>query len=280
MTVEVTTLRERVEKNTILRCVAGSELFGLSLGESSDHDELGVCIEDIDDAMGIAAPFEQLVYRSAAEREGHHDAPSQAGDLDLTIYSLRKYLRMALKGNPTVVTLLFVPTAQCIRIDSRGSRLQELAPDIVSRQAGRGFLGYFNAQKQRLMGERGQMRVHRTDLVSEHGYDTKYAMHMLRLGFQGVELLNTGRLELPIAEPVRSKLLGVRRGEADVMDVLNMAGELEADLKALIHDSPLQEHPETEPVEQWMLNTYFMNWKARVTYDKVPSLRRFIEKAQ
>jgi len=45
-----------------------------------------------------------------------------------------------------------------------------------------------------------------------YGFDTKYAMHMLRLGFQGVELLTTGRLSLPMREPERSYLLDVRRG--------------------------------------------------------------------
>ena len=31
------------------------------------------------------------------------------GDLDLVAYSLRKYVRLALKGHPTIVLLLFVP---------------------------------------------------------------------------------------------------------------------------------------------------------------------------
>jgi hypothetical protein len=34
--------------------------------------------------------------------------PSGPGDLDLTIYGLRKYCRMALKGSPTVLLLLFI----------------------------------------------------------------------------------------------------------------------------------------------------------------------------
>ena len=52
-----------------------------------------------------------------------------------------------------------------------------------------------------------------------YGFDTKYAMHMLRLGFQGVELLTTGRLSLPMREPERSFLLDVRRGKVDEADI-------------------------------------------------------------
>lgn len=70
---------------------------------------MGVCVESIEDAMELSAPFEQFIYRSAAEREGRDNARSTAGDLDLTIYSFRKWVRLAFKGNPTILLLLFTP---------------------------------------------------------------------------------------------------------------------------------------------------------------------------
>src|SRR3990167_2310390 len=209
---------------------------------------------------GSHAPFEQFIYRSAAEREGRHDAPSKAGDLDLTIYSLRKWLRLALKGNPTVILLLFTPTESIIKWDARGSQLRDLAPLIISREAGSAFLGYMQAQRQRLIGERGQMRIHRTELVEKHGFDTKYAMHTLRLGFQGVELLETGRLTLPMRSPEREWLYSVREGKVKLQECLTRAGELEARLKDLRDSSPLRPTPDIEEVERWMLDTYEMTW--------------------
>ena len=59
---------------------------------------MGVCVEPLSEAMSLWAPFEQFIYRSAAEREGRENARSIAGDLDLTIHSLRKWMRLALKG--------------------------------------------------------------------------------------------------------------------------------------------------------------------------------------
>ncbi len=44
-------------------------------------------------------------------------------------------------------------------------------------------------------------RTNRPELVAAHGYDRKYAMHALRLRVQGVELLTTGRVSLPVPEP-------------------------------------------------------------------------------
>jgi predicted nucleotidyltransferase len=136
------------ERTTILRVPAGSNLHGLALPGKDDRDEVGVCVEDLNAAVGSVS--EQYIYRTAAEREGKHDAPSQHGDLDLTIFSLRKFLRLAMQGNPQILQCLFVPQELCLYRDARGAGLQELAPLIVSRHAGNRYLGYLEAQRQRL----------------------------------------------------------------------------------------------------------------------------------
>ena len=88
----------------------GSTVHGLNVNDGiEDRDEMGICVEPLEEAMALWAPFEQFIYRSAAEREGRENARSIAGDLDLTIYSLRKWVRLALKGNPTILILLFTP---------------------------------------------------------------------------------------------------------------------------------------------------------------------------
>jgi hypothetical protein len=60
---------------------------------------------------------------------------------------------------------------------------------FVSRLAASRFLGYLQSQRAAMTGEVGA-HTNRPELVAEHGYDTKYAMHALRLGVQGVELLS------------------------------------------------------------------------------------------
>ena len=39
---------------------------------------------------------------------------SGAGDLDVIVYSARKWARLALAGNPTVLLILFVPDAEVV----------------------------------------------------------------------------------------------------------------------------------------------------------------------
>jgi predicted nucleotidyltransferase len=241
---------------TILRGLVGSTIHGLNVNDGlEDRDEMGVCVEPIEHVAGLHQ-FEQYIYRSAQEREQNHNARSKAGDLDLTIYSLRKYARLALKGNPTIITLLFVPEHDCVVITDIGRELQSLASSIISKRAGGAFLGYMQAQKQRLLGERGGRHGTRPELLGEHGYDTKYAMHILRLGYQGVELMQTGRLSLPVEKDARNFMLNVRNGSVELQTVMSKAGELERELKDLLDTSPLPEHPESSKIENWVVEQY------------------------
>ena len=63
---------------------------------------MGVCIEPPEYLLGFRR-FEHFVYRTQPE-----GVPSGPGDLDLTVYGLRKYCRLALKGSPTTLLPLFV----------------------------------------------------------------------------------------------------------------------------------------------------------------------------
>ncbi|WP_329054624.1 nucleotidyltransferase domain-containing protein [Amycolatopsis sp. NBC_01488] len=64
------------------------------------------------------------------------------GDLDLIVYSLREWMRLALTGNPTVLLPLFVAGHEIVRITELGHELRANATKIVSRQAGLRFAGY------------------------------------------------------------------------------------------------------------------------------------------
>src|SRR5213079_956316 len=110
----MTTL-EIVEQGTILRATVGSTVHGLHHGGQDDRDEMAVFVEPPEYLLGLACArrisgglygFEQYVERT--QPEGMRSGP---GDLDLVAYSLRKYVRLALKGHPTILLLLFVPDA-------------------------------------------------------------------------------------------------------------------------------------------------------------------------
>ena len=185
---------------------------------------------------------------------------SGPGDLDLVAYSLRKWLRLALAGNPTVILLLFAPEEALLLSTEQGQALRELAPAIVSRRAGPRYVGYMRAQKERLLGTRGQRNVNRPELIAAHGFDTKYAMHVARLGLQGVELLTTGRLTLPMPEPERARVMAIRRGEVPYEETIGEIEEIERRLGQAVADSVLSEEPDLERVDAFAIASYREAW--------------------
>lgn len=253
-------------RNVILLVKAGSELIGMS-SKDSDIDEIGVCLENPEDLLGFTS-FEQTIYRTAEDREKRADAKSGPGDIDLTIYGLRKYLRLAMNGNPTILNLLYAPDDKCLIKTFIGSELQRLTPKIISRRAGSAFLGYMQAQRLRLTGERGQMRVNRPEVVAEYGFDTKYAAHVIRLALQGLTLLRTGKLTLPMSGTELKLIKQVRNGEYSLNNVLALSKDYEADIKSLLDSSPLPKNPDYHAIQNWLLTTYHNAWKDR-KYEEV-----------
>lgn len=244
------TTAEIAERGLILRGTVGSTAHGLHLTGTDDRDEMGIAVEPPDRVIGLTG-FEQHIHRTAEERLRHNPTadqryrgrtpPSQAGDLDLTVYSLRKFAKLAANGNPTVQILLFV---EPLFVNRWGLLLRENAHLFASKEAGARFLGYLQAQRERLLGQRGQMRVTRTELVERHGYDTKFAMHAVRLGYQGVEYLETGRLTLPM-DAGREYCMSVRRGEVALAEVVQVLEDLERQLCMLTYGQ--DGLPETVP---------------------------------
>jgi hypothetical protein len=279
-----TTTAEIAARGVILRGSVGSTAHGLHLAGTDDRDEMGIAVEPPERVIGLTE-FEQHIHRTAEERLKHNPLadqrshgrtpPSQAGDLDLTVYSLRKYTRLAANGNPTVQILLFVKPLFMNRF---GRRLRRNAHLFASKEAGARFLGYLRAQRERLLGQRGQMRVTRTELIKRHGYDTKFAMHAVRLGFQGVEYLQTGHLTLPM-DTGRDFCMAVRLGEVRLPVVIKTIERLEREICVLTYGqdsvpetsparrdfsngtSPLRDHADRVRIDQLLVGIYTEAWK-------------------
>lgn len=259
------------ERGTILRVQVGSGVHGTSISGQDDRDEMGICLEPPEYVTGVArvpagvdAPtatveFEQYQRHTVWDQPGGLANRSGAGDLDVVIYSARKWCRLALAGNPTVLLLLFVPDDEVVCRTDAGAELVANAHRFVSRLAADRFLGYLRAQKAAMTGESGA-HTNRPELVAVHGYDTKFAMHALRLGVQGVELLTTGRITLPVPEPDRRYLRAVRRGEITRAEVIDAVEAAECRLDSLRASTHIPARPDAHWVNGWLHRSYTAYW--------------------
>lgn len=249
--------REIALHNEVLRTVCGSGVHGMAIAGHDDHDEMGVYVETPEQIMGIAHTSEHYVSRT--QPEGVRSGP---GDTDLTIYALRKYMRLACAGNPTVLTVLYAPTDAVLVETPIGAALRDLAPHILSLNAGRRFLGYLDGQRERMLGGGRQSRVpNRPELVAAHGYDTKYASHALRLGLQGIEVVTDGRLTLPLSGESLRLCMEVKRGEVGFDEALRRVDSVRARLSAALEGpTPLLDAPDMGLINAWLVTAHQDHW--------------------
>ncbi len=262
--------RAIAEAGTILRVQVGSGVHGTSISGQDDRDEMGICLEPPEFVTGIAqvpkgidsdrmGEFEQYQRHTVWDKPGGLANRSGAGDLDVVIYTARKWCRLALAGNPTVLLALFVPDEEVVHRDRYGAELVDNSHRFVSKLAADRFLGYLQSQRAAMIGESGA-HTNRPELVATHGYDTKFAMHALRLGIQGVELLSTGRITLPVPEPDLSYLRQVRRGEIRLDEVVAAVDAAETRLVALRDRSHLSDEPDRAWVDKWLHQAHLSYW--------------------
>lgn len=239
-----------ISPNIILRGVVGSTAHGTAIDGQDDCDLMGVFIESPKNVCGLV-PLSHYIQRDQPE-----GVRSQPGDTDLTLYSLRKFCGLAAQGNPSVVILLWLPAYDFKT--KLGQRLINLRHDFISQDSGKRFLGYLQAQRKRLTGELSRA-VNRPELVEKYGYDTKFAMHALRLGFEGIELLTDFKLTLPVKEPELTILRNVRTGKYIFKETLELIDDTEQRLKVLVEKCSLNAN--LESVDRFLINAHIEHWE-------------------
>lgn len=81
----------------------------------------------------------------------------------------------------------------------------------------------------------------RQEIWDKHGYDTKFAMHLLRLLFEGEELLQTGAIRFPLKQA--GFLKEVRAGKFTLDEVMTFSEHLEDRLKYAYANTILRKEP-------------------------------------
>jgi uncharacterized protein len=231
----------------ILRVEVGSTVHGIGIG-SDDLDLMGVFVEPPAAVTGLER-LEHHILRSAAE--GQRSGP---GDWDLTCYGLRKLMRLATQGNPTGLLLFFAPDAFVHHRTPLGEELRAQWPLVVSQRCRPRFLGYLRSQRERAVRGAGGFRR-----GSREGRAAKWAAHMVRLGFEGAELLETGWLTLPMPDEHAAYCRAVKRGEVPVAEALAVTEGLERRIAAAA--SPLPPRPDLDGVQRWMHAAYLRTWE-------------------
>lgn len=112
----------------------GSHAYGTSL-PTSDMDIRGIVVAPLTYYLGISATFEQAV---------------QNEPIDLTIFDLRKFVKLAADANPNALEILFTDPSDHLYVHPLMNRLFEVRQAFLSQKAKHTFSGYARAQMKRI----------------------------------------------------------------------------------------------------------------------------------
>jgi uncharacterized protein len=238
-------------ENIILLFEGGSKLHGAKLDGTDDTDWYGVYVEPPEKILGVDS-FEHFVYTTGSQR-----GQNKPDDIDITLYGLNKWASLACKGNPSVLHFLFVPNERIVFEHMLWAKLSMRREIFLAKSHFAQFMGYANAQLKRLYNQRAN-DVNRPALEAQHGYDTKYAMHIFRLLGEAKEYMETGKVTLP--RPNKEELIAIRRGEWMLSDLLAKANILQQEAISARDTSGLPEKVDRMAISKIVAETYRASW--------------------
>lgn len=237
------------QESLIMAYIGGSQAHGAKLGATDDTDWYGLYIPPAAKVLGLERK-EHFVFTTGGQLGGN--GPS---DVDVCLYTLMKWAGLAAKGNPSALHFLFAPlefttgTWDCV----------VARPELfLAKGHVKPFLGFADDQMKRLLGQKGQKNIHRAELEERHGYDTKYAMHVIRLYGEAKELMEKGHITLP--RPNKDELVEIRHGKYSLTELQEWGAQLEAEALAAQASSPLPDQVDREGISKLISDVHLQFW--------------------
>lgn len=218
------------DEHTILMGVVGSTAYGLDHADS-DIDQLGLFITPTIDLVGLSKPKETF----------------SSNNPDVVLHEVGKFCALALKGNPTVLELLYLD--KYLTLEREGQALISARSKFLgATEIRNAYVGYANSQIKRL-NDRGDFG---SDLRKRYA---KHARHCFRLLLQAEQLLQTGTMKVRVSPEERELLFSM--GDKSIE-------ELTAAFKAKAHQidtggTCLPDHPDREYVNTLLISLRRMN---------------------
>lgn len=233
----------------MLRTEVGSVAHGTSVEGVSDFDEMGVCVEPKAFVTGLGR-FEHYRFRTAEPDgpagNGAVSTPSGPGDLDLTVYGLRKYVRLLTEANPSMLTPLFVADDSIRFINTFGQELREHSAKFLSARVYTTYKSFLNKERLQLLSPKGT---------------PKHAVHAIRAGMAGVDLLERGAISIPPVERSLAVLRNVRAGALKPRRVMDEIARWDDALDVALAKSGLPDEPQWNWINTWLADVHLRHWR-------------------
>jgi uncharacterized protein len=221
--------------NQLLEGVVGSTVYNLAHA-GSDVDKKGIFAFKTKDLHGLNYSNLRDVY------EEHAPYP------DLTYYEAAKWCNLALKCNPNILELVYLPKEYYTLKTDLGNQLIDTRASFLSQGAVKNsYLKYARSQLHQIEAD-GKFKKRPKEKTEKH------ARHLARLVMQGFELYSEGTLTVRLDENTADfvKTLGRITGEGNFAPLRVFYESYESYFENTSSVLPLE--PDREAVEVWLRN--------------------------
>jgi predicted nucleotidyltransferase len=210
-------------------------------------------VDDID-LMSVFIPGIEEYFGLSKFEGDRGTVEIKAEPWDVVAYELRKFIFLLRKGNPNVVSMLWLDEKHYVSLSPIGQKLIANRALFSTKEVYHSFVHYARAQLYKMthLAFKGYMGEKRKRLVEKFGYDTKNAAHLIRLMRMAIEFLEDGRFR--VVRPDAAELLEIKRGEWRLAHVQSHAEELFRRASDAFEKSTLPEKPNNELIDQVLVS--------------------------
>lgn len=242
--------------NVQYEVVMGSIAYGVA-EDDSDMDVYGFAMPPKDDLFphlrGEVAGFDDLQPRfTQFQQHGIMDKDALGGqgrEYDITLYSISRYFRLLTENNPNIIDSLFVPRHCVLHCTPIADMVREKRQLFLHKGVWAKFKGYAYGQMHKIRTK--QPEGSRREMVAKHGYDVKFAYHVVRLLNEVEQLLLEGDVDLMRH---KEQLRAIRRGEWTLEALEQHFSAKERALEALYLESTLPPQPDMTAIRELLFN--------------------------
>lgn len=207
--------------------LTGSQSYNTAT-PTSDTDYFAVVVPPARRVLGLR-PFDGWEPGTDAEAR------------DTKAYSLAKFIRLAVQGNPNTLEMLFFRHHSYLYVGPAFRQILEAREHFLSRHAYTRFSSYAHGQMKKMTSgqKQGYMGRARWEEVQQLGYDAKDASRLVHLLYMAGDIARHGVVN-PWCEGERQEtVMAIKQGRWAISYVLELAEALKAENEAVAPDCPL-----------------------------------------
>ena len=149
-----------------------------------------------------------------------------------------------------MIDSLFTPEWCVQHCTQVGNLLRENRKKFLHQGICDKFKGYAYSQARKMEGKEPVEGTKRHALVQKHGYDTKFAYHVVRLLNEAEQILLEGDLDI---QRNREQLKSIRRGEWTLRQIMDYFEQKRVDLEGVRAKSSLPPAPDMPAIRALLL---------------------------